>query len=227
MRTLRMLQRVAMSKFLPQPKIKKRLEIKKSLPWLIPLSAFIFPVGYCLAAYLTMGSIPVINRIYLSEEHPIQLPFPYSSAWDIILAPLLAYIFICIYRHKWMKDMDLRNIMLLGLGFGICKILAIDPGFVLVIGFFTGLGIMFCFGSDSGFKTGATFSFGLGLGIGVGLVFGFGFISGLTMGLGAGMVLGMGMGLVMGFVTLVGGLLGTVIAVLRAYLSRSSEMVKS
>lgn len=204
-------------------KFPSKREILPDLPWLIPLGAFVLPfIGFMLD-YITTGRIPSIGRIDMAERS-IRLPFQISSAFNLILAPLVAYAFMRVLNSKWLERMDFRNILLLGTCFGICLALTVEPGFVFTIGAAVGLGLLLYGGYDAGFMASVIISFKLGLISGIGMMFGSCFAFSLNFGMTVGAVIGIGMGFLFGLSVLFGSLLGALCSSLSATLSTDTNL---
>ena len=132
--------------------------------------------------YLIVGSVPEASQIVLWPGLTVQLPFPISRWYDLLLGPIYSYLIVYLLTSKQFKDSLVNE--------------DIVPGLLLVIG--AGL---------SGLLVGAFFGLFLGLGVVLvlGLVFGlaFGLVFGLGTGLGTGLAFGLAFWLFAGLVILI------------------------
>jgi uncharacterized membrane protein YedE/YeeE len=136
--------------------------------WRIPLAVVVLTSIVYLIIFLIKGSIPSSSEIvfFSDSEDPLFglprvliLPFAISRAWDILFAPILAFLFVWILQiYKSTKDENPK----------------VDV-FVLIFGFIFGLIFVLIFG----------FIFGPIYALIFGLIYAliFGFIFGLIFGL--------------------------------------------
>ena len=111
---------------------------RMKLLWLIPLIAAILFALFWGIWFLKTGSEPITDHLRWNEKTVIHLPFAVSRFWDILFAPIWAFLFVFLFTNK--RFIEEKNS-----GFGVF--------FYLAIGLFAGLGT----------SLGAGLVFGLGI----------------------------------------------------------------